>query len=800
MAEDFIQDIYKRAILFSKYQKCIKDLHRYDDVSFSRDWSDTTETACLVLEEIKKYDVKEAEAFADCLYRIPKENKNYAIARELIENGIIPVLYKYIHDYANIEVSEGKWTLCSSRSGFLNLFDRDKNTYIHSLNDPLEEALEQAAAKYDPKYDSIHILGGGLGYLPYALWEKSYKSAHIYIYEFEKEIVEYARAYGMLEYINDGDYEIVYCDDKNELLNRFINVNGDDCALKIISPWMIDNYDGHIRDELVLYNSNENVAEMFKTIQSINYMRNSNCSYSGVSSLKKMIKGEEFIVVAAGPSLDENIDYLKKSSGKIIIAVNTVLKRLLREGVKPDILCLVDPTDGVYKHISGVEEQTWDIPLVYESVAYWKFIKEHKGEKYRVLSADTDYTVNEAARHPEDVIRVSGTVTSLALELSFYLGAKTVEIIGADLSFPGDKLYAGEESKRIDRKYANNYLEICSNDGRKVTTVDTFYSFKDGLEKSILGNQKVEVINLSEQGAYIKGTISGPWKQVAKKEAISEKYLLDDRSLELLSYAGKILSGTYAGYEGNLCDCLDKIEHECINIQGVTDVLKVWMNITNEQGDVRGEVFLASLLFELTPGAGLIDKMVEQIKDSGFSKEEKFFYYSQLSNMKQRCDALTGAEDDLIRLKESIIKDYYTAFGDDYIRKVPNSLRDKGLVYVMTDDIERPFSDTTVKTLEECINLKGKGNEVILICSMEKCTQVASKELYNSIKADSGKTVTDNVICYKNCEIPFVKCENIMPNDEMIRLILDNIKERKPGRVICLGEGPLEWLSKVVID
>lgn len=48
------------------------------------------------------------------------------------------------------------------------------------------------------------------------------------------------------------------------------------------------------------------------------------------------------IVVAAGPSLNKNINELKKAKGKsLIIAVDTALKPLLRAGIVPDMFLLL---------------------------------------------------------------------------------------------------------------------------------------------------------------------------------------------------------------------------------------------------------------------------------------------------------------------------------------------------------------------------------------------------------------------------------------------------------------------------
>lgn len=86
------------------------------------------------------------------------------------------------------------------------------------------------------------------------------------------------------------------------------------------------------------------------------------------------------IVVAAGPSLNKNIQELKKAKGKaFIIAVDTAIKPLLAEGIIPDMFAIVDGG----KPLSLVQkDEAKKIPLVTTMNAHSAILKYHTGMKF----------------------------------------------------------------------------------------------------------------------------------------------------------------------------------------------------------------------------------------------------------------------------------------------------------------------------------------------------------------------------------------------------------------------------------
>ena len=70
----------------------------------------------------------------------------------------------------------------------------------------------------------------------------------------------------------------------------------------------------------------------------------------GILGLKSQMADIPAAVVSAGPSLDKNIQLLKRGAEKfLIIAVSTALKPLLKTGVFPDFIVAIDPDETSVK-------------------------------------------------------------------------------------------------------------------------------------------------------------------------------------------------------------------------------------------------------------------------------------------------------------------------------------------------------------------------------------------------------------------------------------------------------------------
>lgn len=213
------------------------------------------------------------------------------------------------------------------------------------------------------------------------------------------------------------------------------------------------------------------------------------------------------IVVAGGPSLDKNIEELKKVKNRaLIVATDTALRPLARVGVIPDIAIAVDPIKGE-KYFS--EEESRKVPLVCGLQTSYKVLNSHKAIKMFRIEYSThmnDFLEKEGVTLP--VLESGGSVANDAMSLALYLGAKTIILIGQDLAYTGDKTHSnatveGEEGK--NEFYAETFdVDIY---GNEIRTSLQFLLYRDWIEK-IIREDKVgtKYIDATEGGILIRGT------------------------------------------------------------------------------------------------------------------------------------------------------------------------------------------------------------------------------------------------------------------------------------------------------
>jgi hypothetical protein len=146
-------------------------------------------------------------------------------------------------------------------------------------------------------------------------------------------------------------------------------------------------------------------------------------------------------ICAAGPSLDAALPLLRgKKDRPFIIAVDTALPSLLGAGLEPDAVVSIDCQHISYYHfMEGLPKHT----LLFLDLASPPLVASRSAAPYFFSGGHplTRYLVRRWRPLPE--LDTSGAnVTYAALSLAEYLGARTIELYGADFSYPGGITYA----------------------------------------------------------------------------------------------------------------------------------------------------------------------------------------------------------------------------------------------------------------------------------------------------------------------------------------------------------------------
>ncbi len=455
-----------------------------------------------LIPRIGSVDMDSARELFESWKYTREEKDDFRILTSRMENVLLPSLIRALNSlYAPIDMEGIEYSFHKSRSGFMNVRDNKTGRFLHDPDDPMHEAHVLAENLYSPDMDSFHIFGCGLGYLAYQIWERSERSAHIYIYEEDASMIEYASQIGVLSMIDPASVTIVDNTDVNEMLLKFDKVCESGSQNRYISDWKVGTHEGTKPGELISeMDFNDRTTRNFGFIQKINIRENSKQELHEIELIRGLVgkKKREVIVVSAGPSLNDCIEFIRKGvEDKIVICINAALKRMQREKIIPDLAVALDSKRTLYSHIEGIEEYTKSIPLVMALETSYAFVKKYRGPKYVLRDPDKKTSGFEWC--------FGGTVSSLALDIAFFLGAEKVYLVGSDLAFSKNKNYADGVAHAVSEGMRDS-MATESTDGGKVATTRLYCKYREMIESQIALHKECRVYNMASHGAKIKGT------------------------------------------------------------------------------------------------------------------------------------------------------------------------------------------------------------------------------------------------------------------------------------------------------
>lgn len=272
-------------------------------------------------------------------------------------------------------------------------------------------------------------------------------------------------------------------------------------------------------EKLVAYNTNIGFSDV--VIQNLFHnMRHIPDAYKTSQFAGKIPYGVPAIVVAAGPSLNKNIEDLKLAKDKaLIVAVDTAIKPLLKAGIVPDMLFIVDGKKPVelFK-VEGIEE----IPLVCSMLAARDVLEYHKGKK--IMYSEGIPIVTEAfTKNGISIEKLAsgGSVATSAFAFCYMIGIDNIILVGQDLALTGNRTHAdGTFQDKMDEIDTSKSLMVEGNYEERVPTRGDFKNYLDWYNWYIDGCKKhgdLRVINATEGGAKIQNT-----EIMTLKEAIAE--------------------------------------------------------------------------------------------------------------------------------------------------------------------------------------------------------------------------------------------------------------------------------------
>ncbi|MBP8866442.1 MAG: motility associated factor glycosyltransferase family protein, partial [Acetobacterium sp.] len=230
--------------------------------------------------------------------------------------------------------------------------------------------------------------------------------------------------------------------------------------------------------------------------------------------IQNKFDGVPAILVAGGPSLDKNIHLLKQAQEKaVIIAVDTVLPALLKNGVHPHFLTCIDPNNLTFEKFADVIQQVKDIALICSSWVNPKTPKVFPAEQifWTFTGKPIEAWLNSLLGG-KLLTGGASTVAHLNLIAAHMLGCDPIIFIGQDLAYPGSASASHAKGTVLQgtapTKIITNHVQgetVTGINGEILQTNRSFLSMKEFFEYAIAKSDKTH-INATEGGANIEGT------------------------------------------------------------------------------------------------------------------------------------------------------------------------------------------------------------------------------------------------------------------------------------------------------
>lgn len=232
------------------------------------------------------------------------------------------------------------------------------------------------------------------------------------------------------------------------------------------------------------------------------------------------------LVIAAGPSVEKNIENLKQAKGKaVLFAVDRILDYLLDSGVVPDFVVSIDPKKDIKYFTERIDVK---VPLICYGESNYEILKQHCGMK--VMGVNKKFTGEIYRRAGKMVpnLHPAGSVAIVAYNACVVLGFTKIILVGQDLAYDGDRSHGGNSVE--DNQFKRDIL-VEGIDGEMVKSRSDWKIFIETYKDLIALSPSVEVIDAKLKGGKIPGTINMELKDAIEKYC-TEEIGLDRENIE----------------------------------------------------------------------------------------------------------------------------------------------------------------------------------------------------------------------------------------------------------------------------
>lgn len=520
----------------------------------------------------------------------------------LLDNNLIYLQNHYSEIYRTViqELNNSHSTefrLIDNENGMVNLEFLPDSILMYSALDPEQECIRwlESLPITEQINRDIVMYGIGLTYHLAAVLRK-YPNSRVFLYEPEVAVfIQFMHVVDLPALFGNSNIMHISVGKTEEIRNSFIYYTSRFADLRhyhVEIPFYSNVKTKEFLEYLKVYKEQriDKLAEsgfhnLFGNQMYINIVRNlpNMLMTNSFHAFKNSFKGSAAIIVGGGPSLAEDVKYIEKLSDEwLIIAAGSSVQSLLHFGVTPHLIVSMDP--GQYNANVFRGTNLSDIPLLYFPPIHHEILQLHPNNNIHAYYKDDEIVNMFVPQENNDYqFRPTFSVTGTAIQAAAYMGVSTVLFAGQDLSYPGQQMYAAGASHlgNIPSSTISKDLvfEVNTVRGGKNPTTYSMLNILRDIEDLIDETKDVHFINITAQGAVIKGASHVDAEQLVQTHAITtynfgsirdvlqEPIISNDLQMGLPSIINKISS---------LISELAELRIVCNNIERDLKLLKDW--------------------------------------------------------------------------------------------------------------------------------------------------------------------------------------------------------------------------------
>ncbi|WBW95462.1 motility associated factor glycosyltransferase family protein [Oceanirhabdus sp. W0125-5] len=437
------------------------------------------------------------------------------------------ILKQEYEEYYNIVMKKNginnhNFELVVSKDHSINLQIKkdDKEVFLHS-SFSVENEANRWISNIDKEKDTYIIFGAGFFYHIKKLLEIMPRENKTFIIV-EKNIDIFIAALenvDVAQCLKDLRVILIISDDPDEISQNIFHImkrkgikSLEICTLmsyqQLYKEWLEEVYTAIVQMVQLfgmniateLYFSEEWMFNQFQNIKSFNI------DSLPLESFLGEFENIPAIIVGAGPSLDKQLETLKKLNNKaIIFAAGSSINILEKNGITPHFEVAVDGGITEAKIIENIRNMK--TILLFLSTVHHEAVKKYKGRKmwfrgnnYSVIDYFEKFVGSDSSR-----IELGPSCVNIAVDIAEKFGCYPIVLIGQDMAYTNKKLYAQGPDHNLSLEDEKRKKVLATDIyGNDVYTLNSFIGIKEFFDMYVRVNQLQDrIVNCTEGGLGI---------------------------------------------------------------------------------------------------------------------------------------------------------------------------------------------------------------------------------------------------------------------------------------------------------